>query len=256
VSTPGRVALVGAGPGDPELITLRGLTRLRAADVVVYDRLVDRRLVDEAPPHALRIYAGKTCGEHTLPQDEINALLVRHATAGSHVVRLKGGDPFVFGRGSEEAQALARAGIPYEVVPGVSAALAVPAAAGIPVTHRGVAASFAVVTGHACTDDANIDWRRLATAVDTIIVLMGLGNLPRIATELLAHGRPPTTPVAVISKGTTAAQTTVIGTLLNIAQQVADANITAPAVIVIGDVVSVRDRLSDVAALNEEALAF
>src|SRR5437773_1243683 len=150
---PVNVALVGAGPGDPGLMTVRGLALLRRADVVVYDRLVDPRLLDEARPDAIRVFVGKASGAHTLPQREINALLVRHAGRGRRVVRLKGGDPFVFGRGGEEAEALAAAGIPFEVVPGVSSAVAVPAYAGIPLTHRGVASSFAVVTGHRCASE-------------------------------------------------------------------------------------------------------
>ena len=245
---PGSVALVGAGPGDPELITVRGLARLRSADVVVYDRLVDRRLVDAAPPHAVRIYSGKACGAHALPQAEINALLVAYAADGTRVVRLKGGDPFVFGRGGEEADALARAGIPCEIVPGVSSAIAVPAAAGIPVTHRGVASSFAVVTGHACDEGADVDWPRLATGVDTIVVLMGLARLGRIATDLIAHGRAASTPVAVVSAGTTERQETLTGTLADIAARVKTAAMASPAVVVIGDVVALRDRIQAEAA--------
>src|SRR5438876_8090614 len=201
----GRVALVGAGPGDPGLLTIRGRKLLRGADVVVYDRLVHPRVVDLAPPEALRIFAGKARGVHALPQADINALLVTHARRGRRVVRLKGGDPFVFGRGGEEALALARAGVPFEVVPGVTAAVAVPAYAGIPLTYRGVAASFAVVTGHeeACKREASVDWARLARAADTLVVLMGVGALPRIARELIAHGRPPATPVALVRWGTT-----------------------------------------------------
>jgi uroporphyrin-III C-methyltransferase len=252
---PGTVALVGAGPADPELITVRGLARLRAADVLVYDRLVDRRLVDEAPPHALRIYAGKACGAHALPQDEINALLVAHARDGQRVVRLKGGDPFVFGRGGEEAEALARAGIPCEIVPGISSAIAVPAAAGIPLTHRGVASSFAVVTGHDCDEGAGVDWDRLATGVDTIVVLMGLASLPRIMATLVARGRAATTPVAVISAGTTAAQRTLIGTLADIAPRVKLADLATPALVVIGEVVAVRDRIRAHAAVERDLSA-
>src|SRR5438034_3879634 len=196
---PVNVALVGAGPGDPGLMTVRGLALLRRADVVVYDRLVDPRLLDEARPDAHRVFVGKASGAHTLPQPEINALLVRHAAQGRRVVRLKGGDPFVFGRGGEEAEALAAAGIPFEIVPGVSSAVAAPAYAGIPLTHRGVASSFAVVTGHEGCGKARagVDWARLATAVDTLVVLMGVAALPRIARELIARGRAPHTPVEI-----------------------------------------------------------
>jgi len=163
------VSLVGAGPGDPGLLTVRAAERLREAHVVVYDRLVNPELLDLAPPEALRIHAGKRVGAHCLPQAAINALLIRHASEGRFVVRLKGGDPFVFGRGGEEALALARAGIAFEVVPGVSSAIAAPAYAGIPVTHRGIAASFAVLTGHEdpSKESDAVDWRALATAVDT-----------------------------------------------------------------------------------------
>jgi uroporphyrin-III C-methyltransferase len=240
----GSVALVGAGPGDPRLITVHGLALLRAADVVVYDRLVDRRLLDEAPG-ARHIFAGKAHGEHTLEQEAINALLVMHARCGRRVVRLKGGDPFVFGRGGEEAEALARAGVSFEVVPGVSAAVAVPARAGIPLTHRGVAASFAVVTGHeACDKTAGIDWAAVATATDTLVVLMGLRELPRIVERLRAAGRSAATPVAVISEGTTARERTVVGRLDDIAIRVEAAGLTSPAVIVIGEVVRLRARLN------------
>ena len=237
----GSVALVGAGPGDPRLITVRGRTLLRRADVVVYDRLVDRRLLREAR-RARLVFAGKATGDHALPQDEINALLVRHARRGRRVVRLKGGDPFVFGRGGEEADTLAAAGIPFEIVPGVSSAVAVPAYAGIPVTHRGVAGSFAVVTGHEACDGSHVDWTRLATAVDTLVIVMGVSALPRIAESLIAHGRPPSTPAAVIHAGATPRQTTVVGRLDRIAGRAA--GIAPPAVIVVGEVVRLRERLA------------
>src|SRR5688572_29813486 len=236
----GAVALVGAGPGDPGLLTLRGRRLLRRADVVVYDRLVDPRVLALAPPGVLRIYAGKASGFHALPQEEINALLVAHARRGRRVVRLKGGDPFVFGRGGEEAEALADAGIPFQVVPGVSAAIAVPAYAGIPVSHRGLASSLAVVTGHeGCGKKApRVDWARLATAVDTLVVLMGLAALPGIVEALLAAGRAPATPVALVQAGTTAAQRTVTGTLADIVERARTAALEPPVTIVIGDVVA------------------
>ncbi len=241
----GSVALVGAGPGDPELMTVRGLSRLRRADVVVYDRLVDARLLDEAPPDAIRVYVGKTSGDHTLPQTQINALLVTHAREGRFVVRLKGGDPFVFGRGGEEAETLTAAGIPFEVVPGVTSAIAVPAAAGIPVTHRGVASSFAVVTGHedACDDGSRVDWTRLANAVDTLVILMGARSLGRIAQALLDAGRSGSTPVAIVRRGTTESQATLVGRLDEIVALAATARIEPPVVIVVGEVVSLRERL-------------
>jgi uroporphyrin-III C-methyltransferase len=242
----GRVALVGAGPGAPDLITVRGLALLRRADVVVYDRLVGPRLLDEAPLDARRIFAGKASGAHALSQERINALLVAHARSGRRVVRLKGGDPFVFGRGGEEADALAAAGIPFEVVPGVSAAVAVPAYAGIPVTHRGAASSFAVVTGHedAGKPESSVDWPRLATAVDTLVILMGARSLPRIAAALLDGGRRGDTPVAVIRWGTTDAQTTLVDRLDRIGRRADSVQLAPPAVIVVGDVVALRDRLA------------
>lgn len=240
----GRVYLVGAGPGDPGLLTVRGREVLRLAEVVVSDRLVNPALLDEAPADALRVFAGKLSGTHCLPQEAINALLVAHAERGRRVVRLKGGDPFVFGRGGEEAEALAAAGIPFEIVPGVSSAVAVPAYAGIPLTHRGRSSSFAVVTGH---DDPlkgrpAVNWARLATAVDTLVVLMAAKSLPRIVTALLAHGRSAETPVALVRWGTTEAQTTVVGTLDDIVARAA--GLEPPVVAVIGDVVALRQHLA------------
>jgi len=247
--TPGRVHLVGAGPGDPGLLTLRGREALRRADVVVYDRLVDPRLLALAPRRALRVFAGKAAGDHALPQDAINALLVAHAGAGRRVVRLKGGDPFVFGRGGEEAEALAAHGIPFEVVPGVSSVIGAPAYAGIPLTHRRVASSVAVVTGHedGCKVGASVDWARLATAVDTLVIVMGLRRLPRIVADLVAHGRRPETPIALIRQGTTAEQQTVVGTLADIVERAAAARLTPPALIVIGDVVALQPRVDWIA---------
>ena len=236
----GRVALVGAGPGDPELITVKGLGWLRRAEVVVYDQLVSPSLLDEVPGGALRIFAGKSAGRHCLDQSAIDAIMIHHAEAGRLVVRLKGGDPFVFGRGGEEIVACARAGVPVEVVPGVSSAIAVPSAAGIPVTHRGLASSFAVVTGHEDPAKAGfaVDWERLATAVDTLVILMGVATLPRIAARLLTGGRRADTPAVVIHRGTTEAQRTVTGTLADIAERAAD--VPSPAVIVIGEVVGLH----------------
>jgi uroporphyrinogen III methyltransferase/synthase len=232
------VVLVGAGPGDPDLITVKGLRWLRRADVLVYDQLVGPALLDEAPAGALRIFAGKSAGRHYLEQSAINSILIHHAEAGRLVIRLKGGDPFVFGRGGEEILACARVGVAVEVVPGVSSALAVPAAAGIPVTHRGLASSFAVITGHEDPGkpESAVDWDRLATAVDTLIILMGVGALPRIALRLRAAGRSAATPVAVIHRGTTEAEATLVGTLGDIA--VLAAQLQSPAVIVIGEAVT------------------
>ncbi|OGP26094.1 MAG: uroporphyrinogen-III C-methyltransferase [Deltaproteobacteria bacterium GWA2_57_13] len=238
----GKVYLVGAGPGDPGLLTVRGLELLRKAEVVVYDRLVNPVLLEYVAPEATRIFAGKLMGSHSLSQEEINRLLINHARRGKQVIRLKGGDPFVFGRGGEEAEVLAEAGIPFEIVPGVSSAVAVPAYAGIPLTHRNLSSSFAVITGHECSKaEPSVDWGRLATAVDTLVVLMGLKNLPRIVANLLAHGRSPQTPVAVIRWGTTDLQETVTGTLGDIVDKAV--TVRPPVVLVIGEVVGLREKL-------------
>jgi uroporphyrin-III C-methyltransferase len=239
----GKVYLVGAGPGDPGLLTVRGLELLRRAQVIVYDQLVNPAILEECSAQAERIYAGKQAGVHCIPQEAINRVLIEYAERGYQVVRLKGGDPFVFGRGGEEAEALSDAGIAFEIVPGVSSAVAVPAYAGIPLTHRQFASSFAVVTGHEARKLHDcVDWAKLATAVDTLVVLMGLGNLPTIVSKLLAHGRAPETPVAVIRSGTSATQQAVFGTLLDIVEK--SAALKAPALIVVGDVVSLTDKLA------------
>jgi uroporphyrin-III C-methyltransferase len=241
VRSAGVVYLVGAGPGDPDLITVRGLRCLQRADVLVYDRLVAPELLEEAPSCALRIDVGKEAGNHRCAQEEINALLVRHAQAGRVVVRLKGGDPFVFGRGGEEALACAEAGVDWEVVPGVTSAVSVPARAGIPVTHRGVATSFAVVTGH-CLGDDRVDWEALAR-IDTLLILMGLSRLGAVADLLQAHGRAADTPVAVISRGTLPDERVVVTTLGGLAAAVAREELPTPALVVVGEVVRVRERL-------------
>ena len=197
-STLGFVSLVGAGPGDPQLLTLRGLDCLREAEVVVYDRLVHPSLLEHAPADAERIDAGKEAGRHTLSQSSIERLLIANARAGKRVVRLKGGDPFIFGRGGEEAQALAAAGVPFAIVPGVTSAIAVPAYAGIPLTHREHASSVAFVTGHEDPGkpSSHLDWQRLARGVDTLVCLMGVRQLPEMARQLVRHGRPASTPCA------------------------------------------------------------
>jgi uroporphyrinogen III methyltransferase / synthase len=245
VAASGFVSLIGAGPGDPGLLTLRGAEALSVADVVIYDYLANPALLAHAPLDAERIYVGKKAGSHTLSQDEINALLVERGLAGQQVARLKGGDPFVFGRGGEEALALAEAGIPFEVVPGISSAVAAPAYAGIPVTHRGLASSFAVVTGHEdpAKEETALDWERLATGVDTLVLLMGIGNLPQIVEQLVAHGRPADTPVAVVRWGTMPDQQMVSGTLADIVESVETARLKPPAVTIVGAVASLHDRL-------------
>jgi uroporphyrinogen III methyltransferase/synthase len=238
----GKVYLVGAGPGDPGLLTVRGLQLLQSAKVIVYDQLVNPVLLEEAPPIAIRIFAGKQAGRHCMAQEEINRILVDHARLGYEVVRLKGGDPFVFGRGGEEAEALADAEIPFEIIPGVSSAVAVPAYAGIPLTHRKFASSFTVVTGHETHKaQSAVDWGKLAAAVETLVILMGLKNLPRIAAELIEHGLSPETPVAVVRWGTTSEQETVTGTLADIVDKTA--HVKSPVVIVVGKVVNLRGRL-------------
>jgi uroporphyrinogen III methyltransferase/synthase len=241
----GKVYLVGAGPGDPGLMTVKGLNCLRHADVVIYDRLVDESLLNEARPEAQKIYVGKADRLHILEQDSINQLLLEKAREGKVVVRLKGGDPFVLGRGGEEAGILTKHGIPFEVVPGVTSASAVPAYAGIPITHRGVASSFAVITGHKASNkgEPRISWDKLATGVDTLVILMGMRNLPKIVDELTRHGRSPSTPVAVITQGTTSRQRCLVGTLQDIVDKVGKENLQPPSVVIVGEVVQFRETL-------------
>ena len=240
----GKVYLVGAGPGDPGLITQKGLECLAKADVIIYDHLLDERLLDSASPKAERIYVGKTASEHAKEQIEINRLLIEKARQGKTVVRLKGGDPFVLGRGGEEAEALVDNHIPFEIVPGVTSAIAVPAYAGIPVTHRGMASSFAVITGHEdpSKESSSIRWEKLATGVDTLVFLMGVQNLSGIMAKLLEHGKPRGTPVAVIKEGTRPEQKVVVGTLSDIADKVEEHHLGPPAVIVVGEVVNLREK--------------
>ena len=235
------VALVGGGPGDPDLITVRGRRLLAEADVVIADRLGPRDLLDELPPHVEVIDAAKIPYGRAMAQEAINDALMEHAKAGKFVVRLKGGDPFVFGRGMEEAQALAEAGIPVTVVPGITSAVSVPGAAGIPVTHRGVAHEFTVVSGHVAPDDPRslVDWEALARLRGTLVLLMAVERIGAIARTLIGHGRDPDTPVAVVQEGTTAAQRRVDATLATVADAVGAEGVRPPAVIVVGEVVGV-----------------
>lgn len=233
------VYLIGAGPGDPDLMTVRGLRLLRRAEVVVYDRLVSPELLAEAPEDAELVYAGKEPGRHSCPQEEIHEILIHHALQGKVVVRLKGGDPFLFGRGAEEAIACAEAGIPCEVVPGVTSALSVPALAGIPVTHRGVAASFLVVTGH-CDGRDRVDWQA-AARVDTLVLLMGHARLGEIVERLLQNGKAPSTPAAAISRGSLPDERVVTGTLEDIVEEAA--GLPSPVLVVVGEVVRLRERV-------------
>ncbi len=242
----GRVALVGGGPGDPGLITVRGRRLLAEADVVVVDRLAPRELLAALDPDVEIVEAGKAPGCHDLSQQLINDVLIDRAQAGKRVVRLKGGDPFVFGRGGEEALACAVAGVPFEVVPGVTSAIAAPAYAGIPVTQRGVAQDVAVVSAHGEPGDpaSTVDWDALAAARGTVVLLMAMGRLERIAKELIARGRSPDTPAAVIAAATLPDELVVIGTLEDIAQRAAEAGAGNPAVVVVGDVVRLREQLA------------
>jgi uroporphyrin-III C-methyltransferase len=241
-----RVALVGAGPGDPGLLTLKAAELLAAADVVLVDRLVDPGVLRHTREGAEIIDVGKTSWTGTAPrQEEINAQLVAHAQQGKRVVRLKGGDPFVFGRGSEEAQALVAEGIDFEVVPGVSSAFAAPAYAGIPVTARGITQDVCVVTGHLDPDDpaSQVRWQALATGPGTLVILMGLDRLPLLTDGLIRYGRAASTPAACIQQGTTQQQRVVISTLERIAEDVKQAGLKAPVATVIGEVVRLREQL-------------
>ena len=235
----GRVWIVGAGPGDPRLLTVRGREALDAADVVVYDRLVHPSLLQGKEA----IFVGKEPGRHYVPQSETNALLVRLALAGRDVVRLKGGDPFVFGRGAEEAEALAQAGIEFEIVPAPTSAIAALAYAGIPVTDRRYASSVAFVTGH-CAGQKAVDWRALAAGADTIVILMGLAQLDTIAKELVAGGLDPTTPAAIVESGTLPSQRVITADLRDLPARAATDEMSSPAIIVIGEVVKLRERIA------------
>ncbi len=240
-----KVYLVGAGPGDPGLITVKGVECIQSADVLIYDYLASPALLKHARKSAERIYVGKKGGDHTLSQDEINALIVKKAKSGGIVCRLKGGDPYIFGRGGEEAEVLFKAGISFEIVPGVTSAIAAAAYAGIPLTHRKLASTLAFITGHEDPDkeETSIDWSSLATGIGTLVFFMGVKNLPNITKSLIEHGKSPDTPVALIRWGTTPAQVTVSGKLETIVEKARTAGLKAPAIIVVGDVVNLRQSL-------------
>jgi uroporphyrinogen III methyltransferase / synthase len=242
----GKVFLVGAGPGDPGLLTIKGRSAIRSADVLVYDYLAAEAIVALATFDCERIYVGKRAGAHTMTQEEINALLVRLAHAGKRVVRLKGGDPFVFGRGGEEAQALHDAGVPFEIVPGITSGVAAPAYAGIPVTHRGYNTALTLVTGHEGPekDASTLDWSKLAGPNQTLVMYMAMGNLATIVDELLAHGLPAETPFAIVQEGTKPDQRTVVATLATIVEAARREEIGAPAISIVGNVVRLRDQLA------------
>ena len=242
---PGKVYLVGAGPGDPQLLTIKAVKVLKDADVVIYDRLVGEEILCLAPEHAEKIYVGKRTGKHEVPQQEITELIIERAKRGGKVVRLKGGDPFIFGRGGEEAEALVEKGIAFEVVPGVSSAVVAPAYAGIPLTHRDYAASVAIITGHRAGDaEKPIDWVKIADAVDTMVILMGVESLDGIVEKLLEGGVPTSKPVAMVESGTYPNQRTLIATLGTIIKEAQAKQIKPPAVIVIGEVAKLGRKLA------------
>ena len=241
----GKVFLVGAGPGDPKLLTLRAFEILKEAEVLVYDRLVSEEILKLAPASAEKIYVGKSSKNHELTQDKITALLVAKALEGKKVVRLKGGDPFLFGRGGEEAEALVEQGIDFEVVPGVTSAIAAAAYAGIPLTHRDYASSVAIVTGHKAENaERSVKWAEIAGSVDTIVVLMGVGELKSITGQLVEGGLKPDTPVALIEWGTLEKQRIITGKIGTIADEAAKRNVKPPSVVVIGEVVNLGRKLS------------
>ena len=238
------ISLVGAGPGDPDLLTVKALRLIQSADVVVYDRLVSDAIIDLIPAGVTRLFVGKQPGCHALPQEQINQLLLKLARAGHRVVRLKGGDPFIFGRGGEEALLLAEHGVRFEIVPGITAAAACSAYAGIPLTHRGLAHGVQLVTGHCRRDEPlDLDWRALAAPDLTLCLYMAVAHLEQIARELIAAGRAARTPVAVIARGTTGSQRRLLTRLDTLAASVREAGIGAPAMVVIGEVVTLAERL-------------
>jgi uroporphyrin-III C-methyltransferase/precorrin-2 dehydrogenase/sirohydrochlorin ferrochelatase len=240
----GRVFLVGAGPGDPDLLTLRAARLLAQADVVVYDHLVGDGVLELINAEAERIYVGKERNHHSMAQGDINALLVRQARQGRQVVRLKGGDPFVFGRGGEELQALAEHGVAFEVVPGITAACGVASYAGIPLTHRDYAQSCLFVTGHLKDGSCKLDWPALARPRQTVVIYMGLGGLADICAQLVAHGVAPSMPAAVVQQGTTLDQRVVAATLSDLHERVAEAGLQSPCLIIVGEVVRLHDQLA------------
>ncbi len=243
-SKQGKVFIVGAGPGDPELLTLRALRLMRQAEAVVYDRLVGKDILALIPASAQRIYAGKKSGNHSLPQDEINRLVLGLARRGMKVVRLKGGDPFIFGRGGEELQFIAEHGIPFEVVPGVTAASGAACYAGIPLTHRDYAQACVLVTGHPREGGRELAWSMLARPAQTVVIYMGLGQIREICAGLIEHGRGHDTPVAVVERATTDAQRVILGTLRTIAGKCTRSKVRSPSLIIVGEVVSLHSKLS------------
>ena len=241
---PGKVWLVGAGPGDPDLLTVKALRLIQQADVVIHDRLVSQPIMDLIPATTRRIYVGKSRSDHVVPQEDINQLLVTEARAGHKVLRLKGGDPFIFGRGGEELELLSEAGISFEVIPGITAASGCAAYAGIPLTHRDYAQSVRFITGHLKNDGVNLHWPELMDPMQTLVFYMGLVGLQAICEQLIAHGRDPNTPVALIEKGTTPQQRVIIATLNTINERVKTEKVSAPTLTIIGDVVKLHSKLN------------
>ena len=240
---PGEVCLVGAGPGDPDLLTFKALRLLQSADVILYDRLVNPAIVDLARRDAQRIYVGKARADHAVPQDDINQLLIKYAQQGLRVVRLKGGDPFIFGRGGEEIEGLAELNIPFQVVPGITAAAGCASYAGIPLTHRDYAQSVRFVTGHLKNDSSDLNWSELVGTGQTVVFYMGLTNFAQICEQLIKHGRAATTPVAIVQKGTTVDQKVICGTLADLPAEVIKQKIHAPTLIIVGEVVQLHEKL-------------
>lgn len=250
------VSIVGAGPGDPELLTLKAYRRLQEAEAVVYDRLIPDAILSLIPRGTMRVFAGKSCKQHFMTQTEINETLVRLAKSGHRTVRLKGGDPFIFGRGGEEAEYLAKSGVGFEIVPGISAASGCGAYAGIPLTHRGMATSVRYITGHGAKDALNLNWDSLADPDTTNVFYMGLGNLPIIAEKLTAAGLSPDTPAAVVASGATPEQRVVKASLANISSVVAQARLNAPCLIIIGRVAAMAGKLEWFHPQEESAQPF
>lgn len=242
----GTVFFVGAGPGDPELMTIKGANVLKKADVIVYDRLVNNEILEYANPLVELIYCGKMPDNHHIPQDQINEIIIENALRGKTVVRLKGGDPSIFGRVGEEAEYCVDHNVPFVVVPGITSSISASMYAGIPLTHRDFSSSCAFITGHKGTNNKRkeIQWEKLSTSVDTLVFYMGVGNIKMIQEKLLFHGRPAITPVALVRWGTMENQETLTGTLENISQKVAEAQFRSPAIIVVGEVVKLRKKLA------------